>query len=346
MKKILTIILIIIISITKINASIVVMDADSARVLYSKDENKKMLIASTTKIMTALIALENSNIKNQFIVGNEIDKVNGSMIYINKNEKISLEDLLYGLMLQSGNDAAEVIAKNIYGHDKFVELMNIKASILKMYNTSFENPHGLNDSTKNYSSAYDLSLLMKYALKNKMFLKITNTKKYKTTTSDDTYIWHNKNKLLTTYKPLTSGKIGYTKASGQVYVSSASKGNKNLIISSIKEGDKFNLHKSLYEKYFSEYEKYQILNSYTFNVKDNKHKDYYLYIKNDFNMLLKKDELTKVNIKIKINENIINDIAGRVEIYLNNDLIHNETLYAININEKKNMIKRILLFWK
>lgn len=346
MKKTIFTLIFFLMFITQINASIVVMDADSGRVLYGKNENDKMLIASTTKIMTSIIALENSNLKKRVIVGNEIDEVNGSMIYINKGEKITVEDLLYGLMLQSGNDAAQTIATNILGYDMFIEKMNLKASSLGMRNTIFENPHGLNDNTKNYSTAYDLSLLMKYAIKNKNFMKITSTKKYKTKTSDDIYIWYNKNKLLTEYKNSTSGKIGYTKASGQVFVSSASKEGENLIVSTIKESDKFNLHKNLYEKYFKEYEKYQILNSYTFNIKDNKHKDYYFYIKNDFNMLLKKDELNKVNLKVTINNNIVNDIVGSVNVYIDKEIIHSEPLYAININKKKNMIKRILLFWK
>ena len=229
----------------KINASIVVMDADSGRVLYESNMNQKKLIASTTKIMTSIIALENGALNKEYVVGDEIKKVNGSSIYLKVGDKITLRNLLYGLILRSGNDAAMVIAKNTPNYDDFIMQMNLKAFKLGMYNTSFENPHGLNDDTKNYSTAYDMSLLMKYAIKNKDFLEITSTKKYNN--------WYNKNELLTDYKYTISGKIGYTKASGQVFVSAAKKNNKTLIIASIDEADKFNLHESLYEKYFKLY---------------------------------------------------------------------------------------------
>ena len=177
MKKILIIVLLLIC--IKINASIVVMDADSGRVLYSQNKDERKLIASTTKIMTTLIALENSNIKTDVIVGDEILKVNGSMIYSKQGEKYTIEDLLYGLMLRSGNDAAMTLAYNIFGYNKFIEEMNKKALMLGMNNTTYENPHGLNDDSKNYSTAYDLSRLMRYAIKNNDFLKITQTLKYK-----------------------------------------------------------------------------------------------------------------------------------------------------------------------
>ncbi len=165
--------------------------------------NERKLIASTTKIMTSIIALENGNLNDIYTVGEEINKVTGSSIYSKIGEKYSLNDLLYGLMLRSGNDAAMVISKNILGYDEFIAKMNIKAYMLGMNNTSFENPHGLNDDSFNYSTAYDLALLMNYAIRNKDFLHITSTKKYKD--------WYNKNELLSNYKYLISGKIGYTK---------------------------------------------------------------------------------------------------------------------------------------
>ena len=112
-----------------ISASIVVMDADSGRILYSQNKDERKLIASTTKIMTTLIALENSDIKKEVIVKDEILKVNGSMIYSKINEKYTIEDLLYGLMLRSGNDAAMTIATNVLGYDNFINTMNINTPI-------------------------------------------------------------------------------------------------------------------------------------------------------------------------------------------------------------------------
>lgn len=335
MKKILLVLIFLLC--INVNASIVVMDADSGRIIYSKNKSERKLIASTTKIMTTIIALENASLNDVLKVGNEIKTVNGSMIYVKENEKFTVNDLLHGLMLQSGNDAAMVIASKIMQYDNFIASMNLKAHKLGMDNTTFENPHGLNDNTKNYSTAEDMSKLMRYAIKNKDFINITSTKKYKV----GNYIWYNKNKLLSEYKYLISGKIGYTKASGQVYVSAAKKDNKTLIITSIDESDKFNLHKNLYEKYFEEYERYKILDKNTFSFKvKNKNHDHY-FIKNDFNMLLTKEEIKKLKINVDLNEN-----NNFVNIYLNNNLIHSEKLYILKYKSRLKKVKELLLFWK
>ena len=328
MKKLLFFLLVLLC--IKVNASIVVMDADSGRVLYEKNMNQRKLIASTSKIMTCIIALENGNLKDEYIVGDEIKSVDGSSIYAKEGEVYTLEDLLYGLMLRSGNDASMIISKNTLGHDKFIASMNVKAYMLGMNNTSFENPHGLNNDTSNYSTAYDMALLMKYAIKNKEFLKITSTIKYKD--------WYNKNKLLSEYKYLISGKIGYTKRSGQVFVSAAKKDNKTLIIASIDEADKFNLHKRLYEEYFDKYELYKVLDKYTFTFKNNDNNHY--YILNDFYMLLNKKEKDKLKIKININ-----GVIDYVSIYYDNKIIHNERLLKINYFERMKNIKEKLLFF-
>ena len=328
MKKILIIVLLLFC--INIKASIVVMDADSGRIIYSQNKDERKLIASTTKIMTTLIALENSNIKTKLTVGDEILKVNGSMIYSKQGEKYTIEDLLYGLMLRSGNDAAMTLAYNIYGYNRFIEEMNKKALILGMNNTTFENPHGLNDDSENYSTAYDLSKLMRYAIKNDEFIKITSATKYKS--------WYNKNDLLTEYKYLISGKIGYTKKSGQVYVSAAKKNNKTLIISTIDEPDKFNLHKNLYEKYFDEYTKHKVLNKYTFSFKS-KNKNIHYYIKKDFDMLLKENEAKDLKIKIEPQNKV-------VKIFMKDELIHSQRLYEVECDAKRNKIKQILSFVK
>ncbi len=335
MKKILLVLIFLLC--INVKASIVVMDADSGRILYSKNKSERKLIASTTKIMTTIIALENAKLSDKLKVGKEIQTVNGSMIYVREGKTFTLNDLLHGLMLQSGNDAAMIIASKIMSYDNFIAQMNLKAHKLGMHNSTFENPHGLNDDTKNYSTAEDMSKLMRYAIKNKEFLNITRTKKYKV----DNYIWYNKNKLLSDYKYLISGKIGYTKASGQVYVSAAKKDNKTLIIASINESDKFNLHKKLYEKYFDEYERYKVLDKNTFSFKvKNKNHDHY-FIKNDFNMLLTKNEIKKLKISVNLNKN-----NNYVDVYLDNNLIHSEKLYILKYQSRLKKVKDLLLFWK
>ena len=344
MKKIILLIVCFFIISINIKASIVVMDAESGRVLYSENKDERKLIASTPKIMTSIIALENGNLSDIYEVHDEIDEANGSMIYIQKGEKMYLNDLLYGLMLRSGNDAAMIIASNVMQYDNFINKMNLKAQELNMYNTTYENPHGLNDKTKNYSTAYDLALLMKYAIKNKEFLKITSTKKYKTKTDTNEYIWYNKNDLLSSYKYTVSGKIGYTKSSGQVFVSYAKKDNKKLIVASIDENNKFELHKNLYEKYFNLYKNYKIFDKYTFSINSKNYKNYYIYIKNDVNLLLtereSKDLIVTAKIKEKFDKNTMN--AGYLEFRVDNKVIHKEPLYYIKHAEKTNRIKNII----
>lgn len=318
----------------KVNASIVVMDADSGRVLYSENMNEKKLIASTTKIMTSIIAFENGKLDDKYIVGKEVNLVNGSMLYIKEGEEYTLNDLLHGLMLKSGNDAAMVIANNVFNYEEFIAQMNIKAFKLGMRNTSFLNPHGLNDDTSNYSSAYDLALLMKYAIKNKDFLRITRAKKY----GVGLYLWNNKNELLFSYKYLISGKIGYTKKSGPVYVSAAYKDGKTLIVVSINESDKFNLHRRLYETYFKLYDRVNILDKNTFSYLIS-HKNNHYYIDNDFHMLLKEDEIKKVKVKT-----FLNDFYNYSEVYFDGKLIHREKVNVLEYSKRNNKIKEFLIF--
>ncbi len=331
------------------SASFIVMDADSGRILAGNNINEKMLIASTTKIMTAIIALENGDLRELYTASSEIKEVYGSMIYLKEGEKMTLNDLLYGLMLRSGNDAAMVISNNVTCYDEFINLMNKKASSLKMYNTIFENPHGLDDKTKNYSTAKDMALLMKYALHNEEFMKISSTKKYKSETNLNTHIWYNKNNLLNLYKYATGGKIGYTTKSKHVFVSSASKENKNLIVASFKDTDRFGNHKYLYEKYFSKYKKYQILDKNTFFIDELRYRNYHLYIKNDFYLLLKDNEKEYLELDIKLSKNKIvigETLVGYVNVKLNKDIIYKENIYAIRDKTKIQKIKSILFFWK
>lgn len=329
---------------TKALSSYIVMDADSGRVLNGSNINEKHLIASTTKIMTILVALETTPLTNILCAGDEIDKAYGSMIYIDKNECMTLYDLLVGLMLRSGNDASLVIAENTLGYDNFIKKMNELAIKIGMTNTIFTNPHGLDEETKNYSTSYDMALLMKYAIKNKMFMEITSIKKYTTTSNIETHLWYNKNKLLNTYKFSTSGKIGYTTKSGHIFVSSASKGKENLVVVSMKDDNQFETHKNIYEKYFKEYDKYKVIDSYTFNIKDNYYKNYYLYVKEDVDVMLNHNELNKVNVKIdiykkkKINSNTI---LGKVSVYVKDNYITSVNLYGISKENKTNNNKRL-----
>lgn len=348
MKKIILFIFLLIVpnTVSAYAEAYAVMDADSGRILSSSNMYKSYLIASTSKIMTSIVAIENGNLNDKFIASEIINTVYGSMIYAKEDEVFTLEDLLYGLNFRSGNDAAMIIAENIFGYNKFVKKMNTTAVDIGMKNTVFENPHGLDDDTKNYSCAYDLAVLMRYAMKNNTFREITGTKKYIVQTNMNVHEWYNKNKLLNAYKYATGGKIGYTDKSKHVFVSSATKNGKNLIVATIKDVDRYNTHKNLYEETFKKYDKYKILDKYTFSINDKRFKKHHLYIKNDFNMLLKEKEKKLISLDITLNKKIKNNIAGSVNVVLNDKTIHKETLYAVSKSNKIKTIKNLLFFWR
>ena len=234
-------------------SSSIIMDVDSGRILYQKNIHEKKLIASTTKIMTFLITYENSNIEKEITVGEEVLSMYGTNIYIEVGEKMKIKDLLYGLMLRSGNDAAITLAVNTLGEEEFIRKMNEKAKEIGMINTVFENPHGLDEDTKNISTAYDMALLSQYAFQNKLYQEIISTKKYSTKSSIKSYTWYNRMSLLNNYKYCIGGKNGYTPKAGKTLVSYAKKENMILTIVTLKDNDIYNNHKNLYENYFNKY---------------------------------------------------------------------------------------------
>ena len=281
--------------------------------------------------MTCILAIENANVDDVVVVDDSVLKSYGSGIYISVGEEIRLLDLLYGLMLRSGNDAAMMIASYVSGsEEEFVKLMNNKAKEIGMKNTIFYNSSGLDTETiGNKSTAYDMALLTSYAMQNDIYKTIVKTKKYTVKTNLKTYVWHNKNKLLQ-YDYITGGKTGYTERAKRTLVSTASKDNMNLVIVTINDSDDWNTHKSLYESAFSTYKSIKVLNKNNFQVlKD----DYYdkLYIKNDVYLTLKKGESRSLvsHIKLEKKEDYKDDdCVGINYIYLGDTLVHEEKIYV------------------
>ena len=216
MKKLVLFLLLVIVplktyALTDTAKSTIVMDMDSGRILYEKNANEQRLIASITKIMTATVAIENGNLNKEITIGEEVLKMYGSNIYVELGEKMTLKNLLYGLLLRSGNDAAVVIANNVAkDEESFVEMMNKKAKELGMKNTIFRNSHGLDEETKNYSSAKDMAILSSYANTLPVYKEISKTKKWTVQSNKKSYVWNNRNKLLYSYKYATGGKTGFT----------------------------------------------------------------------------------------------------------------------------------------
>ena len=338
MKKIIFILMTLFISV-KVSASTIVMDMDTKRVLYDSNMNEVKLIASTTKIMTALVTINNSNLNDTITIDESILQSTGSNIYIEIGEKITIENLLYGLMLRSGNDAAIALANYVGGSmEGFVTLMNETAASIGMTNTKFINSTGLEDNlgNGNTSTSYDLALLMSHAMQNKTFRTITQTKTKVAKTSLKTYHWTNKNKLLFNYEHTTGGKTGYTKKAYRTLVTSASKDNKNLTIVTLNQANDFEIHKNLYEEYFNKYKIYNIINSNKFLKEENK------YINKDFNMLLTEDEYKRIKIDI-INTKDITNRVGYVTVSLDNKIYFKESIYKLK-EKKKSIITKIKEF--
>lgn len=238
--------------------SYIVMDYNTGEVLESKEMNLQRSVASISKIMTAILAIENSSLESYVEVNNDILKAYGSSIYLKVGEVVTMKDLVHGLMLRSGNDAAVTIARGVSGSiESFVELMNEKAKEIGMENTIFHNPSGLDiDDEGNLSTSYDMAVLMRYSLNNEIFRKITSTKEYK---SNSHGIWLNKNKLLRQYEYTSGGKTGFTTKAKRTLVTSAKKGDMELIVVTLDCGGDFAMHKSLYEKYFNNYMTFKLL---------------------------------------------------------------------------------------
>lgn len=230
-------------------------DCQSGTFFYEKNADKQRGMASTTKIMTAIVALENCRLDEEVDVKYEYTAVEGSKMYIKPNEPVSMKELLYGLLLSSGNDAAKAIAGHISGSDEeFAKLMNNKAGELGLKSTSFENPSGL-DGENHYTTAKELALIADYAMGIPQFRDIVATKNIKT---DSGRFLSNHNKMLKLYESADGIKTGFTKKCGRCLVSSATKNGRRLIAVTLNAPDDWNDHTNMLNYGFSLFEQAEI----------------------------------------------------------------------------------------
>ncbi len=222
------------------------VDAKSGSILYEKNQNTRMPMASTTKIMTALVAIENMDVNRVVTVPKQAVGVEGSSLYLKENEQIKVLDLLYGLMLESGNDAATAIAILCSGTvENFTELMNKKAKEIGLIDTHFDNPHGLH-SDNHYTTPYELALLTSKALENDTFAQIVSTKSHYAQTSIGKRYFVNHNKLLRYMENVVGVKTGFTKTAGRCLVS-ASKNDESLFVAvTLNDGNDWNDHMNMH----------------------------------------------------------------------------------------------------
>lgn len=227
----------------------VLMDLDSGRVLYERNAGARMRIASTTKILTALVAIRDGNLSDTVKVSREAAYTEGSSMYLKEGEELTLETLLYGLLLCSGNDAAVAVAEHVGGSvEGFVERMNETAMELGMENSSFANPNGLDDG-EHYSTAYDMALLARAAMENETLVRIASTR----TVSIGGRTMTNHNKLLSYMDGCLGLKTGYTRAAGRTLVSCAERNGQRLIAVTLQDGNDWADHQSLYDYGFAAY---------------------------------------------------------------------------------------------
>ena len=235
--------------------SAILVDGQTGRVIYENQPDKQSLIASTTKIMTALIVCEQVNVLDRVRIPPEAVGVEGSSMYLKAGEILTVQELLYGLMLHSGNDAAVALAIYCGGTvEGFAELMNDKAHRLGLQNTHFVNPNGL-DSPGHYSTARDLAVIAAYAMNNPIFYKTVSTK---SVTAGGRSL-RNHNKLLWTLEGADGVKTGFTKKAGRILVSSCTRDNRRLICVTINDGNDWQDHKTLIENGFANFSVRQIV---------------------------------------------------------------------------------------
>ncbi len=324
----------------------ILMEQNSKRIIYEKNIHKVKSVASISKIMTAILAIESNKLEETVVIDEEILKAYGSAIYIKMGEHISLLDLVYGLMLRSGNDAALAIAKYVSSSvDEFVALMNRKALEIGMKKTTFNNPSGLDNEKGNYSTAYDMALLTSYAMQNDIYRKITGTKKHVVETNKNVYAWTNKNKLLTLYKRTTGGKTGFTEIAKRTLVTTASKDGLDLVSVTLNDGNDFYDHQALFEEGFETYKNYQILLNGKINILNETFYKKPLYLKKGFSYPLIESEVDNIYLKFELEKKRFyqdGDPVGLVKVVLGDESIYEDAVY-VNKDEVKK--KRKFLSW-
>lgn len=331
--------------------SAILMDYKTGRVLYSKNADDPLAMASTTKIMTAIIAIENGNLEDTVKVSKNATKAPPVKMNLKENEEIKLKDLLYALMLQSSNDAAVAIAEHISGSvEIFCDNMTKKAKELGAKDTVFRTPNGL-DSLDHHSTAYDMAVITRYALNNKQFMDIINTKQVSFKTNMSNYDIINKNRLLSEYEGANGVKTGYTGKAGHCFVGSATQNDMTLISVVLASGwgekgkkQKWVDTKNILNYGFNNFSYESILSQNdcldTISVIKGEKDNMPLYYEKDIILPLSKDEKEKISIKLDYIKSLQAPVkkdekVGVANIYINDNLItQTNILTKEDINKK------------
>ncbi|MDR3293139.1 MAG: D-alanyl-D-alanine carboxypeptidase [Clostridiales bacterium] len=321
------------------------MEQSTGRVLYGSNLHMRLPMASTTKIMTAITVIESGGLEKKIKVPRAAVGVEGSSIYLKENEEIKTEDLLYGLMLMSGNDSAAALAIATSGSvEKFAELMNKKAAAIGAKNTHFVNPHGLHHA-EHYTTAYDLALISAYALKNPTFKKIVASEKHiipDTSSGAGARYLHNKNKMLHMYEGADGVKTGFTKNSGRCLVSSATKSGMQVVVVVLNCPDMWNDSMSLLNRSFENYKMVKLVGQeqgITVRV-ENGTKNSVTAAPYDFYYPISENErvsyeyrTTNLRAPVKKGEN-----AGKIIVSIDNRLLFEQKMVTIDSVKEKGVL--------
>ena len=321
------------------NSSEIIMEVNSKRVLHAINEREQKYMASTTKILTAIVIIENCDLEEEIVITDKTVGVEGSSIYLEAGEKLKIKHLLYGLMLRSGNDCAETLAVHCSQSIKeFAKLMNETAQKIGATNSNFVNPHGLHNDN-HYTTAYDLALISCYAMQNEQFREIVSTKSITIpfTTREYSRKLINKNKMLNEFEGSNGIKTGYTKKAGRCLVSSCIRNGMELVCVVLNCPPMFEQSKQLLTNAFSNYKNYKLLESdniLEFIDVEGENEKCAVGVDKDIILPLTESEFNNIKIEYDCPQKLQKPIkkgqeVGYVKIYCQNNLIFKQKIYTI-----------------
>ena len=295
-----------------------VAEVSSRRVLYEKNGERELPMASTTKVLTAIIIIDDCNLDEEVIVPAEAAGVEGSSVYLRAGDRLTVRDLLYGLMLRSGNDCAVALALHHSGSiAKFAQKMNVKAAMLGAVDSRFVNPNGLPDK-RHYTTARDLALISAYAMENETFCEIVSCKYYAPKN------WRNKNKMLYEYDGAIGVKTGFTLNAGRCLVTSAQRGKMKLVSVVLNSPQMYERSAELLDRAFETYRMYELCSA------DEPYEN--CRVGYSFFYPLTKEERQQVEITADMRSPLPekeNELAGIMKITLENRLLFSQNLYIM-----------------
>jgi D-alanyl-D-alanine carboxypeptidase len=326
----------------------IAMEQLTGRVLFEKCADDEMYIASITKILTAIIAIERADLTDWVeITRDDVHQV-GSSLYMVEGDRMRLEDLIYGLMLRSGNDAAWAIARHVGGSDvdAFVAMMNEKARTIGMNNSSFQNPSGLDETTYNLSTARDMALLQRYAMNNPFFREISYASMHQATSEQGkNFLWKNKHRLVNgRYQYAISGKTGFTEQAKRTLVTSANNGEIELVAVTIKGGDDWNDHIRMFEYGFKNFEMRQVINMGELEIMEEDLLQLAgfdrLFVREEKSVLLREDEHVRKHLVMQNDNNAL--AVGVLEILVDDKVVETVDVYEFIDFPTGNWWKRMI----